>query len=75
MNLFIKIDNNVMAFSKDKFSRDCEPAARLVARERRMPPFAYLKADNPDSMRLMAFGVYLKCFADHGMPIAAKFVD
>jgi len=75
MNLFINIDNKVMAFSRDKFSRECEPAARLTARERRLPPFAYLKADNPDSMRLMAFGVYLKCFADHGMPIPAKFVD
>lgn len=75
MNLFLNIDNKVMAFSKDKFSRDCEPAARLVARERRLPPFAYLKADNPDSMRLMAFGIYLKCFAGHGMPVGPKFID
>lgn len=75
MNLFINIDNKVMAFSRDKFSRECEPVARLVARERRLPPFSYLKADNPDSMRLIAFGVYLKCFADHGMPVPARFVD
>ena len=75
MNVFLNIDNKVLTFSMDKFSRDCEPAARMVGRERRLPPYTFLKADNPESMKLMAFGVYLKCFADHGMPIGQKLVD
>jgi hypothetical protein len=64
MATFFQIDNLLLTYNTGKFSAECEPKARLVTRERSLPPYAFLKPKNPDAMRLMRFGVYLKCIID-----------
>jgi hypothetical protein len=64
MVTFFQIDNLLLTYSTGKFSAECEPKARLVNRERSLPPYAYLKPKDPDATRLMRFGVYLKCIVD-----------
>ena len=64
MTTFFLIDNLLLTYNTGKFSAECEPKARLVNRERSLPPYAFLQPKNPDALRLMRFGVYLKCIID-----------
>ncbi len=64
MTAFFQTDNLLVTYNQGKFSTECEPKARLVAREHSLPPYSFLQPKNPDSLRLMQFGVYLKCIVD-----------
>jgi hypothetical protein len=64
MGAFFQLDNLLLTYSTEKFSTECEPKARLVNRERSLPPYEFLRPKDPSSLRLMQFGVYLKCIVD-----------
>jgi hypothetical protein len=61
MVTFFKTDNLYIAFSGDKYSAECEPAARLREREKTLRPYEFLQTKDGTALRLLDFGAYNKC--------------
>jgi hypothetical protein len=75
MNMFFRIDNLLITFNVGKFTKECEPKARLVRRES-LPPYDFVKPANSEALGLYNFGAYLSCIFDiMGVPSSQFHID